>query len=59
MLACAMTVLAAVLIGGAAGYLARREHATYSAAVTRAAFALAATLTLAATITSALVNAFA
>ncbi|MEU0068667.1 hypothetical protein ABZ027_03695 [Streptomyces sp. NPDC006332] len=58
MLACAMTVLVAVLIGGAAGYLARREHATYSAALTRAAFAFAATLTLAATITSALANAF-
>ncbi|MEU9272331.1 hypothetical protein AB0E04_44080 [Streptomyces sp. NPDC048251] len=53
-----MTVLVAVLIGGAAGYLARREYATYSAALTRAAFAFAVALTLAATITSALANAF-
>jgi hypothetical protein len=58
MLACAMTVLVAVLIGGAAGYLARRDHATYSTAVTRAALAFAATLTLAATVASALASAF-
>ncbi|MFF3277323.1 hypothetical protein ACFYWU_41345 [Streptomyces chrestomyceticus] len=57
MLACAVTVLVAVLIGGAAGYLARRDHATYCAAVTRAAFAFAAALTLAATAASALADA--
>lgn len=58
MLVCALTVLVAVLIGGAAGYLARRDHATYPTAVTRAALAFAATLTLAATLTSALADAF-
>ncbi|MFE9112232.1 hypothetical protein ACFYN9_21790 [Streptomyces collinus] len=58
MLACALTVLVAVLVGGAAGYLARRDHATYSTALTRAALAFAATLTLAATVTSALANTF-
>ncbi|MFK0025668.1 hypothetical protein [Streptomyces sp. NPDC090798] len=57
MLACALTVLIAVLIGAAAGYLARRDHATYPAALTRAAFAFAATLTLAATLTTALTDA--
>ncbi|WP_316745531.1 hypothetical protein [Streptomyces sp. MK7] len=57
-LACAMIVLVAVLVGGAAGYLARRDHATYPAAVARAAFAFAATLTLAAAVASALATAF-
>ncbi|MGW1507403.1 hypothetical protein ACWCQW_55310 [Streptomyces mirabilis] len=57
MLACALTVLIAVLIGAAAGYLACRDHATYPAALTRAALAFAATLTLAATLTTALTDA--
>ena len=51
-LACALTVLIAVLIGAAAGYLARHDHATYPAAL-----AFAATLTLAATLTTALTDA--
>ncbi|MFH8657879.1 hypothetical protein [Streptomyces afghaniensis] len=46
--------MVAALVGAATGYLARRDHATYPAALTRATVAFAATLTLAATLTSAL-----
>ncbi|WP_328687902.1 hypothetical protein OHA74_54160 [Streptomyces phaeochromogenes] len=54
LLACALTTVIATLVGAAAGYLARRDHATPPAALTRAAVAFAATLTLAATVTVAL-----
>ncbi|AZM56371.1 hypothetical protein DMA15_30450 [Streptomyces sp. WAC 01529] len=55
LLACALTVVIAALAGTGAGYLARRDHATYPTALARAAVAFAATLTLAAAITTALV----
>ncbi|MEE1749775.1 MULTISPECIES: hypothetical protein [unclassified Streptomyces] len=51
---CTLTALVAVLVAGAAGYLARRDSATYPQAVTRAAVAFGATLTLAAALTTAL-----
>ncbi|MER6114238.1 hypothetical protein [Streptomyces hirsutus] len=54
LLTCALTVVVAALVGAGAGYLARRDHATYPAALIRAAVTFAATLTLAATIASAL-----
>ncbi|KFZ80195.1 hypothetical protein ED92_22795 [Amycolatopsis sp. MJM2582] len=54
LLACAFTVVVAALIGAAAGYLARRDHATYPAALTRAAIAFAATLTLTSVLTTML-----
>ncbi|GAA4063826.1 hypothetical protein GCM10022233_42390 [Streptomyces shaanxiensis] len=54
LLACALTVVVALLAGVGAGYLARRDNATYPAALGRAALAFVAFLTLAATIASAL-----
>lgn len=55
LLACALTLVVAALTGTGAGYLARRDYATYPTALARAAVAFAATLTLAAAITTALV----
>jgi hypothetical protein len=54
LLACALTLVVAALAGTGAGYLARRDHSTYPTALTRAAVAFAATLTLAAALTTAL-----
>lgn len=54
-LATAHVVVVATLIAAAAGYLARRDHASYPAALARAATAFAATLMLAAAVTGALV----
>jgi hypothetical protein len=48
LLAAAITMLTATLIALAAGYLARRDHATWPQTITHAATAYAATLTLAA-----------
>lgn len=45
-LAAALTLLTAITVAAAAGYLARRDHATYPQAIARAAAAFAATLTL-------------
>lgn len=56
LLTCALVTLAAVLIAAAAGYLARRDHASYPTAITRAAVAFAATLTLTAGLVTALAN---
>ncbi|MFJ6895118.1 hypothetical protein [Streptomyces hokutonensis] len=56
LLACALVTLAAVLIGAAAGYLARRDLASYPTAIIRAAVAFTATLTLAAGLVTALAN---
>ncbi|WP_058044063.1 hypothetical protein [Streptomyces roseifaciens] len=50
---CALATLLAILVSVAAGYLARRDQATYAQALTRAAVAFAATLTLVATLTTA------
>jgi uncharacterized membrane protein (DUF441 family) len=54
LLACALALVVAALAGTGAGYLARRDHATYPTALSRAAVAFAGTLTLAAAITTAL-----
>lgn len=54
LLACVLTTVIAFLAGAAAGYLARRDHATYPSALTRAAIAFTATLTLAAVVSTAL-----
>ncbi|MEV5242983.1 hypothetical protein AB0K89_28300 [Streptomyces cinnamoneus] len=51
---CTLITLIASLVSGAAGYLARRDQATYPQALTRAAITFAATLTLAAALTTAL-----
>ncbi|MCG7208155.1 hypothetical protein [Streptomyces arenae] len=56
LLACALVVLTGILCAAAAGYLARRDHATYPAALTRAAMAFAATLTLATAVLTALTS---
>lgn len=56
LLTCALTILVAALTGAAAGYLARRDHATYPAALARGAAAFGATLLLTATIASALTH---
>ncbi|MEV2248092.1 hypothetical protein [Streptomyces sp. NPDC049970] len=48
LLCCSAILFAAALTAGAAGWLARRDGASYPAAITRAATAFAATLTLAA-----------
>jgi hypothetical protein len=55
LLALVLSVLVAVLAAAGAGYLARRNHASYLAAVTRAATAFAATLSLIAVVAAALV----
>ncbi|OIK07830.1 hypothetical protein [Streptomyces monashensis] len=54
LLSCALISLIAVLVAVTAGYLARRDHATCAAALTRGAAAFAATLALAATLTGTL-----
>lgn len=54
LLACALTLVVAVIVGTGAGYLARRDHATYPAALARAVVAFAVTLNLAAALTAAL-----
>lgn len=54
LLACAQVILIALLAAAAAGYLARRDHASWPAALTRAAIAFAATLTLAAALATTL-----
>ncbi|WP_217549814.1 hypothetical protein [Streptomyces sp. GbtcB6] len=54
LLACVLVTLIAILAATAAGYLARRGHATYPAAFSRAAITFAATLALTATVTSAM-----
>ncbi|MBP8534067.1 hypothetical protein [Streptomyces sp. MK37H] len=56
LLACALTLVIAALVGAGAGYLARRDHATYPTALTRAATAFSATLTLAAVTATALAS---
>ncbi|WP_262701145.1 MULTISPECIES: hypothetical protein [Streptomyces] len=56
LLACALTLVMAALVGAGAGYLARRDHATYPTALTRAATAFSTTLTLAAAIATALAS---
>ncbi|MGW7647126.1 hypothetical protein [Streptomyces bobili] len=53
-LSCVVVVLAAVLVGVGAGYLARREGASYPAAVLRAGAAFGTTLITVATVTGAL-----
>ncbi|MHA4820003.1 hypothetical protein ACXZ65_37275 [Streptomyces aculeolatus] len=50
----ALVLVVALLAGVGAGKLARMDDATYPAALTRAATAFAAVVTLAATITAAL-----
>ena len=54
LLAAALTTLTAALTAIAAGYLARRDHATWPQSIIRAAATFAATLTLAAVLTTAL-----
>ncbi|MFD8957079.1 hypothetical protein ACFV0W_09065 [Streptomyces anulatus] len=55
LLGLALSVFAAVLVAAVAGYLARRDQCSYPAAVTRAATAFAATLTLIAVTSAVLV----
>ncbi|MBT2395414.1 hypothetical protein [Streptomyces sp. ISL-100] len=52
-LGCALVVLVAALMGAGAGYLARRDGASYPAAVTRAAAAFGATLGVVSAVTAA------
>lgn len=52
--ACALTVVVAALTGAVAGYLARRDNASYPVALTRAAITFAATLTMACALTTTL-----
>ncbi|WP_326709623.1 hypothetical protein OG758_09835 [Streptomyces sp. NBC_01474] len=54
LLACTLALVVAAIVGTGAGYLARRDYATYPTALTRAAVAFAATLNLAAALTTAL-----
>jgi hypothetical protein len=54
LLAGALISLTAALVATAAGYLAHRDHATWPQAVARAATTFAATLTLAAVLTTTL-----
>lgn len=58
LLTCALVTLTAVLVAGAVSYLARRDHASYPTAITRAtvAFTTTLTLTLAAGLVTALAN---
>ncbi|MEV6008993.1 hypothetical protein AB0M29_19535 [Streptomyces sp. NPDC051976] len=55
-LACALIVLVAALAGAAAACLARLDHASYPAAVCRAAVAFTAVLSLATAIAAVLVG---
>ncbi|MFI0711389.1 hypothetical protein ACH4SK_12150 [Streptomyces inhibens] len=57
LLSCALAAVIAALVGAAAGYLARRDHATYPTALSRAAVAFASTVTLIAAVTAALATA--
>ncbi|MFI1154890.1 hypothetical protein [Streptomyces sp. NPDC020817] len=54
LLAAMMTAMLAAAVGAGAGYLARRDGATYPAAMNRAVIAFTTTLTLAAVTASAL-----
>jgi hypothetical protein len=54
--ACALVTLTGLFVASAAGYLARRDHASYPTAVTRAAVAFAATLTLATALATAITS---
>jgi hypothetical protein len=54
LLATALILLVAALIAVAAGYLARRDHTTWPQAITRAAIAFTATLTLTAALAETL-----
>ncbi|MFE6309325.1 hypothetical protein [Nocardiopsis sp. NPDC057823] len=54
LLACGLVGLVAVLVGVAAAYLARRDQATWPKAITLAAAAFAATITLITAVTVAL-----
>ncbi|MFJ9679371.1 hypothetical protein ACIRP2_15055 [Streptomyces sp. NPDC101194] len=54
MVGCALALLFGTLVGMGAGYLARRDGASYPAAAGRAAAAFAATLMLASAMTAAL-----
>ncbi|MCX4561571.1 hypothetical protein [Streptomyces phaeochromogenes] len=54
LMGCALAVLFGVLTGAGAGYLARRDGASYPAAVGKAAAAFAATLMVATAVTAAL-----
>ncbi|WP_333774377.1 hypothetical protein [Streptomyces sp. IBSBF 3136] len=56
LLACFLAVLVAALTGAEAGYLGRRDHATYPAALTRGAAAFGATLLLFASVASTLIH---
>jgi hypothetical protein len=56
LLAVALTTLIATLTALAAGYLARRDHATWPHAISRAATTFAATLTLSGALAAALHN---
>ncbi|WP_079072803.1 hypothetical protein [Streptomyces canus] len=59
LLATALIVVVALLTGTAAGKLARMDGATYPTALTRAATAFAAVITLAAAVTVAIATLFA
>ncbi|MFB7248309.1 hypothetical protein ACFCYX_38350 [Streptomyces populi] len=54
-----LVIIVALLVAAGAGKLARMDGATYPAALTRAATAFAAVITLAAAITAALTTLFA
>lgn len=59
LLTTALVIVVALLAAAGAGKLARMEGATYPTALTRAAVAFTAVLTLAATVTAALAALFA
>jgi hypothetical protein len=59
LLTTALVIVVALLAAVGAGKLARMEGATYPTALTRAAVAFTAVLTLAATVTAALASLFA
>jgi uncharacterized membrane protein (DUF441 family) len=56
LLACTVVILTATLAGAGAGYLARRDHASYPEALTHAAVAFSGTVTLAAVVATALAS---
>ncbi|MDX3850236.1 hypothetical protein PV679_06310 [Streptomyces sp. AK02-01A] len=51
-----LVIAVATLAGAGAGYLARRDHASYFTALNRAAIAFSGTLTLAAVCATALAS---
>ncbi len=55
-MACVLSVLVAVLAGVGAAYLARRDGASYPSAIGRAAATAAATLTVIAAVTTAMMS---